>query len=198
MRSTPLYRLAAAAGIACAAILLVNAARRGGLIPENALTHAIAPWSILFGLFTFTGLYLRQRTESGPLGAAGYALNFAGLAAAFAVEYTLHFVFPYLPGAQITALTGGGTGKAFLASSLLLAVGVLAFAGASWRARVLPLPPVILYALGLLPVALRTLVPLPVYLTGLVVTAAAVAWLSITLWREAPILQAEFAAAGRA
>jgi hypothetical protein len=182
MRSTPLYRLAAAAGIACAAILLVNAARRGGLIPENSLTHAIAPWSILFGLFTFTALYLRQRDQSGPFGVVGYALNFAGLAAAFAVEYTLHFVFPYLSAAQITALTGGGTGKAFLASSLLLAAGVLAFAAASWRARVLPLIPTVLYAVGLLPVALRTLVPLPVYLSGLVVTAGAVVWLSLTLW----------------
>ncbi|WP_043634589.1 hypothetical protein [Nonomuraea candida] len=180
-----LYRPAALAGFACAALLVINAARRGGLLPETALTHAIAPFGALTGLLALTGLYLLIRGTAGTLGLVGFLLNAAGLAGAFAVEYTLHFVFPYLGGDTVGGLLAGGTGRAFLVTSVVLLAGVLTFGTAAARAGALPVPGVLLYAAGMIPGSLRNLVPLPVYLAGLVVAAAGVAWMSTRLWNAA-------------
>jgi len=43
MPDSTLFRLAGLAGVLGAFLTLVAAARRAGLIPENALTHALAP-----------------------------------------------------------------------------------------------------------------------------------------------------------
>lgn len=98
------HRVAAAAGFVCAVLLVVNSARRAGLLPETALTHAIAPFAALAGLLAITGIYLLIRGTTGVLGLLGYVLNSAGLAGAFAIEYTLHFVFPYLGGGTVSGL----------------------------------------------------------------------------------------------
>jgi hypothetical protein len=58
---TTLYRLAGLAGMLSGLLLLFNTARRGGVVPANALTHGIAPLSSVLGLFALTGLYLWQR-----------------------------------------------------------------------------------------------------------------------------------------
>src|SRR5690348_1305060 len=104
MNSSHLFRLAAGAGLACAVLLVVNVARRAGVLPDSWLTDTIAPFAALAGVFALTGLYLVQRAQTGPVGVAGYALNLAGLAGAFAIEYTLHFVFPELSTDQIMDL----------------------------------------------------------------------------------------------
>ncbi|GAA4709722.1 hypothetical protein [Phytohabitans rumicis] len=180
-----LYRLAGAAATVCATLLVFNAARRAGALPENGFTHAIAPFAALAGLFTVAALYLVQRAESGVLGLVGFALNAAGLAGAFAIEYTLHFVFPYLGDGVVDGLVDGATGRAFAVTGVVLVTGVALFGVASWRARILPAVPVALYVGGMIPGSLRTLFPAPVYLTGLVVAAAGVAWLGLTLRRRA-------------
>lgn len=180
-----LFRLAAVAGFACAVLLVVNAARRGGLLPDTAFTGTIAPFAALTGLFALTGLYLVQRVPAGALGTVGYTLNLAGLAGAFAIEYTLHFVFPGLSMDQITGLLDGRTGTAFVVTAVVLVLGVLVFGVASLRARVLPVGGVALYALGMVPGSLRNAVPEPVYLSGLAVAAVGVAWLSWALYRLA-------------
>jgi hypothetical protein len=135
----------------------------------------------LYRLAGLTGLYLWQRTAAGLPGLVGYALNFAGLAGAFAIEYVLHFVFRYLPADQVTALVDGGTGTAFRATAIVLICGVLTFGVASWRARRYPAGAVGLYVLGMVPGALRTVVPEPVYLGGLLLAAAGIVWLSLAL-----------------
>ncbi|OLB67004.1 MAG: hypothetical protein AUI10_01190 [Actinobacteria bacterium 13_2_20CM_2_72_6] len=178
MTPSRLYRLA---GLACALLLVINAARRGGLLPDGAFLNAIAPLGALTGLLALTGVYLWQRVPSGVFGLVGFALNFAGLAGAFAIEYTLHFVFRYLPKDQVTTLVDGGTGAAFRVTAIVLISGVLVFGYASWRARRYPVGAVALYVVGMVPGALRTVVPEPVYLGGLVVAAAGVAWLSLAL-----------------
>ncbi|MEU4576829.1 hypothetical protein [Nonomuraea sp. NPDC023979] len=180
-----LFRTSAAAGFVCAALLVVNVLRRGGVLPENAVTHAIAPFAALTGLFAITGLYLLIRDAAGGLGLAGYLLNAAGLAGAFAIEYTLHFVFPGLGGATVMGLLAGGTGMAFLVTSAVLVAGVLVFAAAAVRSGALPYAAVGLYAVGMVPGSLRNLVPEPVYLGGLVVAAAGVAWMATRLWSAA-------------
>ncbi|MGW3345239.1 hypothetical protein ACWDA3_18150 [Nonomuraea rubra] len=175
-------RVAAVAGFACAGLLVVNAARRGGLLPETAFTHAIAPFAALTGLLAITGIYLLIRARSGTLGLVGYVLNSAGLAGAFAVEYTLHFVFPYLGGGTVSGLLAGGTGRAFLVTSAVLLVGVVTFSVAAVRSGVMPVVGVVLYAAGMVPGSLRNVVPEPIYLGGLVMAAVGVAWMVTRLW----------------
>ncbi|MGS2641168.1 hypothetical protein [Streptosporangium sp. LJ11] len=182
MRQSALYRATGAAGLVCAVLLLVNILRRAGALPETALTHAIAPFGALAGLFAITGLYLLIRGTAGRLGLIGYLLNSAGLAGAFAIEYTLHFVFPLLGRPTIDGLLAGGTGRAFLVTSVVLIAGVLTFSVAALRSGALPAAAIALYAAGMIPGSLRNLVPVPVYLAGLVIAAVGIAWMSARLW----------------
>ncbi|GAA3233040.1 hypothetical protein [Nonomuraea helvata] len=176
------HRVTAAAGFVCAALLVVSSARRAGFLPETAFTHAIAPFGALTGLLAITGIYLLIRKTAGGLGLVGYVLNSAGLAGAFAIEYILHFVFPYLSGGTVNELLAGGTGRAFLVTSVVLLAGVLTFSAAAIRSGAMPALGVVLYAVGMVPGSLRNVVPLPVYLIGLVVASVGVAWMSARLW----------------
>ncbi|GAA2210046.1 hypothetical protein GCM10009850_055050 [Nonomuraea monospora] len=178
-------RVAGVAGFVCAVLLVVNAARRAGLVAETAFTHAIAPFAALTGLLAITGIYLFIRARAGTLGLVGYVLNSAGLAGAFAVEYTLHFVFPYLGGGVVSGLLAGGTGRAFLVTSAVLLVGVVTFGAAAVRSGVMPVVGVVLYVVGMVPGSLRNLVPEAVYLGGLVMAAVGVAWMAVRLWTTA-------------
>ena len=183
MQSRTLYRLAGWAGLAGGTLLLVAAARRAGLLPENAFTHAIAPPASALALFTLTALYLRQRTRTGALGLVGYAVNLLGLAGLFAVEFVTHAVFPYLDRATRDAVLAGPTRGYLLTVALLFLTGVLLFGLASLRARVFPVPAVALYVAGFASAALRGIVPDAVYLTGLCVGALGTLWLSLALIR---------------
>src|SRR5690606_32345762 len=123
-----LYRLAGWAGLVGGGLLLVAAARRAGLIAENALTHAIAPPASALTLFTLTAIYLYQRDRVGRLGLVGYVINQLGLAGLFAIEFTTHATFPYLPEAVRTDLLSGPTRLYFLVVAVLFAAGVTIFA----------------------------------------------------------------------
>ncbi|OLB74375.1 MAG: hypothetical protein AUI14_23670 [Actinobacteria bacterium 13_2_20CM_2_71_6] len=184
MTPSQLYRLTSFVGLTCTAILVFNSARKGGLVPDITLTRAVAPLGALTGLFALTGIYLWQRAETGVLGLVGYALNAAGLAGAFAIEYTLQYVFAYLPKGEVTALVDGAPGKAFTVTAVVLIAGALTFGAAMWRARRFPPAAVALYAIGMVPGSLRNVVPVGVYLAGLLAAAAGVAWLSLTLLRQ--------------
>ncbi|MFC4122447.1 hypothetical protein [Nonomuraea zeae] len=187
-----IYRVTAAAGFVCAVLLVINSARRAGFLPETAFTHAIAPFGALTGLLAITGIYLLIRGTTGTtLGLVGYVLNSVGLAGAFAIEYILHFVFPYLNGGTITGLLAGSTGRAFLVTSVILLAGVLTFSAAAIRSGAMPVVGVVLYAAGMIPGSLRSLVPVPVYLIGLVAAAAGVAWMAARLWsaEEEPVMR---------
>jgi hypothetical protein len=181
MSTNTLYRLAGWAGLAAGVLLLVATARRGGLLPENAFTHAIAPPASALALFTLTGVYLRQRARAGVLGLVGFAVNLVGLAGLFAVEVITHAVFPYLDETTRTDLLAGPTRTWFLVIAMTFLAGVLLFGVASLRARVLPAGAIALYLLGFAPAALRGIVPEAVYLGGLTVGAMALLWLSTAL-----------------
>lgn len=183
MTPDALYRLAGWAGLVGGILLLVATARRGGLIPENGFTHAIAPPASALELFALTALYLRQRERAGVLGVVGYAVNLLGLAGLFAVEFATHAIFPYLSVATRDELLAGPTRGFFLAVALTFLLGVVLFGIASLRARVFPMPAVALYLLGFTPAALRGIVPEAVYLTGLTVGGLGVLWLSAALIR---------------
>ncbi|MEV0623848.1 hypothetical protein AB0I81_61755 [Nonomuraea sp. NPDC050404] len=131
-----------------------------------------------------------MRSTAGALGLVGYILNSAGLAGAFAIEYTLHFVFPYLGGGTVSGLLAGGTGRAFLITSVVLLVGVVTFSAAAIRSGAMPVVGVLLYAVGMVPGSLRSVVPLPVYLIGLVLAGVGIAWMAARLWsaEEEPVV----------
>ena len=184
MSERTLYRLAAWAGFVGAALTLLAAARRGGLLPDNPLTHALAPPASALLLFTLTALYLRQRRATGRLGLVGYVLNHLGLTGLFAIEFLTHAVLQFEDVAtREQTLTGPGR-PYFLVVALIFLIGVLLFGAASWRAAIFPRPAVALYVLGLTAAALRTSVPEPIYLAGLAIGSVAVFWLSLTLSQE--------------
>jgi len=191
-----LYRLAGLAGVIGGLLVIVAAARRGGLLPENPLTHALAPPASALLLFTLTALYAYQRRVAGRLGLAGFVLNHLGLSGLFAVEFLTHAILQYQDAtAREQVLSGPGRGY-FLVVALTFLAGVLVFGVASWRAGVLPRGALALYVFGLSAAALRTSVPEAVYLGGLVVGAAGVLWLSVALLR-APSATPRDAAAGQ-
>jgi hypothetical protein len=180
-----LYRLAGWTGLLGGVLTLIAAARRGGLVPENPLTHALAPPASAMLLFTLTALYLCQRHAAGPLGLAGFVLNHLGLSGLFAVEFLTHAVFQFQDAATREALLTGPGRPYFLVVALTFLVGVIVFGIASWRAGVLPRGALVLYVLGLSAAALRTSVPEAVYLGGLVVGSAGLLWLSVSLIERA-------------
>ncbi|GAB7046387.1 hypothetical protein [Catenuloplanes indicus] len=181
MTDTLLYRLAAIAGLAGGTLTLLAVARRAGLLPANALTHALAPPAAALLLFTLTALYLVQRHAAGRLGLAGFSLHHLGLSGLFAIEFLTHAVLRFHDPAVLTA-----PGRPyFLAVALTFLTGVLLFGAASWRAAVLPRAPLALYVTGLSAAALRGSVPEWVYLGGLLLGSAGVLWLSVTLPRTA-------------
>lgn len=184
MPPTTLYRLAGQAGVLTGVLLLFNDARRVGLVPENAFTHGIAPIAAFLAAFALTGLYLRQRERTGALGLWGYALNVVGLTGLAAIEFTLHYVFPFLDKATVDKLVDGRTGTGFLIISVIFIVGVILFGVATWRAGRFPAWAAALYVVGFVPTALRAVLPEAVVSAAFVVGSAAVIWLSAILWRE--------------
>ncbi|MFJ8623681.1 hypothetical protein ACIRD3_12665 [Kitasatospora sp. NPDC093550] len=195
MPTHTLYRLAGWAGTISAAILILNSARRGALIPDNlAFTHALAPLAEAFGLLLITGLYLADRQRSGTLGVVGYTLNFLGMAGLLGVEYILNLVFPELAEAQIASLLGGLTGAMFKASSIVFLLGAVILGASMWRAGQAPRLAVAAYVLGATPVALRGVLPAATFPPGLMVMAVGVAGLGIFLVRRAPRLTLQEAA----
>lgn len=173
-----LYRLAGAAGVIGGLLTLFAVARRGGLVPENGLTHALAPPATALLLFTLTALYLRQRERTGRLGLAGFVLNHLGLTGLFAIEFVTHAVLQY-QGDPAAVIAPGR--PYFLVVALIFGLGVVLFGVTSWRAGVLPRGALALYVPGLCAAALRTSVPEAVYLGGLVLGSAGVIWLSTSL-----------------
>ena len=160
-------------------------ARRAGQVPENAVTHALAPPATAMLLLTLTALYLCQRRAAGRLGLAGFVLNHLGLSGLFAIEFLTHAVLQYLDPADREAVLSGPGRPYFLVVALIFMIGVVLFGVASWRAGVLPRGALVLYVAGLCAAALRTAVPEWAYLSGLVAGSAGVLWLSVTLLRDA-------------
>ena len=65
---------------------------------------------------------------------------------------------------------------------MLFLLGTLGFVTAMLRSRQVPAVPLILYAVGAIPISLRAFVPEAVLDLGLVVLAAGTAWLAIWLF----------------
>jgi hypothetical protein len=176
-----LYRIAAAAGCGSAVVLLINAAKRAEVIPTSAFTQLVAPLAQILALALVTGLYLAFGRRTSTFGLVAFLLNAFALSSLVGVEFVINLVFKDLTGATVQALRAGSLGIALTTASVLFLLGTLAFVAAMLRSREIPPAPLVLYAVGAIPVALRAFVPEVVLDLGLVVLAVAVAWLAILL-----------------
>jgi hypothetical protein len=179
-----LYRIAAAAGCGSAAILLVNAAKRSEVIPTSAFTQLVAPLAQILAWALVTALYFAFGRRAGIFGLVAYLLNGFALAALVGVEFVINLVFKDLPAETVQALRAGSLGVALTAASMLFLLGTLAFVIAMLRSRQVPPAPLVLYAVGAVPVSLRAFVPEAVLDLGLVILAAGIAWLAIWLFNR--------------
>ena len=177
-----LYRIAAIAGCGSAAVLLLNAAKRAELIPSSSFTQLIAPVAEILALALVTALYLAFGRRTGTFGLIAYCLNAFALASLVGVEFVLNLVFKELPGATVQDLRAGPLGVALTVASLLFLIGTLSFVAAMLRSREIPTTPLVLYAIGAVPVALRAFVPETVLDLGLAVLAIGIGWLAIWLF----------------
>ena len=177
-----LYRIAAIAGCGSAAVLLLNAAKRAELIPSSSFTQLIAPVAEILALALVTALYLAFGRRTGTFGLIAYGLNAFALASLIGVEFVLNLVFKELPGPTVQDLRAGPLGVALSVASLLFLIGTLGFVAAMLRSREIPTTPLVLYAIGAVPVALRAFVPETVLDLGLAVLAIGIGWLAIWLF----------------
>ena len=94
----------------------------------------------------------------------------------------INLVFRELPADTVAALRAGSLGIALTAASILFLLGTLAFVTAMLRTREVPVAPLVLYAVGAVPIALRAFVPEAALDLGLAVLAVGIAWLAIWLF----------------
>ena len=177
-----LYRIAAAAGCGSAVVLLINAAKRAEVIPTSAFTQLVAPLAQIMALALVTGLYFAFGRRTGTFGLVAYLLNALALSALVGVEFVINLVFRDLPPDTVAALRAGSLGIALTAASILFLLGTLGFVTAMLRTREVPVAPLVLYAVGAMPIALRAFVPEAALDLGLVVLAVGIAWLAIWLF----------------
>jgi hypothetical protein len=179
-----LYRIAAAAGCGSAAVLLVNAAKRADVIPTSAFTQLIAPLAQILALALVTALYLAFGRRSGTFGLVAFLLNAFALSSLVGVEFVINLVFIDLPGGTVQQLRAGSLGVALTVASVLFLLGTLGFVTAMLQSRSIPAAPLLLYAVGAIPVSLRAFVPEAALDLGLVVLAVGIAWLAIWLFNR--------------
>jgi len=179
-----LYRIAAAAGCGSAGVLLINAAKRAEVIPTSAFTQLVAPVAQIFALAFVTALYFAFGRRAGTFGLIAYLLNAFALSALVGVEFVINLVFRDLPADTAAALRDGPLGIALTAVSILFLLGTLTFVAAMLRTREIPTAPLVLYAVGAIPISLRAFVPEAVLDLGLAVLAIGIAWLAIWLFQR--------------
>ncbi len=179
-----LCRIGAVAGAGTAAILLVNAAKRAEIIPTSALTQLVAPLAQILALALITALYLAFGRRTGTFGLVAFLLNAFSLAMLVGVEFVINLVFADLPDHTITALREGTLGIALTVASISFLLGTLAFVAAMIRSREIPTAPLVLYAVGAVPISLRAFVPEAVLDLGLVTMAVGIGWIAIWLFNR--------------
>ena len=185
LANVTLYRISAIAGFGAAAILLVNAAKRSGVIATTDLTQLLAPVAEIMALGLVIGLFLAFGRRAGFFGTIAFVLHFISLASLEGVEVVINMVFSKLPMETIAALRAGPLGLVLTISSSLFLFSTLAFVISLAIGKNVPRLPLVLYGVGALPIALRAFVPELALDLGLVLLAVGVAWLAGWLWVRA-------------
>ena len=181
-----LIRIFAFAGFVAAAILLVNAAKRAGIIPASPFTQLAAPIAQVAAIGLVVGMYLLISRTAGTLAASGAVISVTSLAGLVGVEFVLNLVFPYVGQDVVAVLRSGPLGIALTAVSVLFLLGTVAFMLALWRTPTVPKGAIILYTVSSVPIALRTVFPETVLQLGLVGLAVAAAFLGTWMLRNTP------------
>jgi hypothetical protein len=177
-------RSAAVAGLAAAAILFVNAAKRAGLLEISSATQLVAPLAQALAIILVVGLAAHAMRQSSKYSSVALALNILGLAAATGAEWVINLVFVHLDRAQIGMLLAGPLGMAFLAASMIFLLGSIVYCSALLRDGNAPRIPVVAYAIATIPIALRNFVPELVLDVALVLLGASVIWLAVWMLRS--------------
>jgi hypothetical protein len=172
------------AGVGTAVILLVNAAKRAEVIPTSALTQLVAPLAQILALVLVTALYFAFGRRAGTFGLVAFLLNSLALSALVGVEFVINLVFADLPDRTIEALRDGPQGVALTVASIAFLLGTLAFVASMLRTREVPTVPLVLYAVGAVPVALRAFVPEPGLDLGLATMAVGIGWIAVWLFHR--------------
>ena len=180
-----LYKLASIAGVGSALILLINAAKRASLIPTSDLTQLLAPFAEVLALGLVVGLFMAVGRRAGLFGAVALVMNFIALACLEGVEVVINLIFAKLPLETIMELRAGPLGLMLSFTSLLFLVASLAFVISMFADKGVPRIPLVLYAIGVVPIALRAFVTELALDLGLVTLAAGIGWLSVWLWGRA-------------
>lgn len=179
-----LSRIGAIAGGGSAVILLINAAKRAEVIPTSAFTQLVAPLAQILALALVTALYLAFGRRTGTFGLVAFLLNAFSLAALVGVEFVINLVFADLPDRTVEALRDGTLGIALTVASVSFLLGTLAYVAAMIRSHEVPTAPLVLYAVGAVPVSLRAFVPEAALNLGLVGMAVGVGWLSVWFYNH--------------
>lgn len=181
-----LIRGFALAGFLSAAILLVNAAKRAGVIATSPFTQLAAPVAQLAAIGLVIGIYVLVSRRAKALGAAGAAISVVALAGLVGVEFVLNLVFPYVDPGVVAALRAGPLGIALTAVSMLFLLGTVVLMLALWRSSSVPRGVVVLYTASVIPIAFRTFFPETVLQLGLVGLAVAIVGLAVWMLRNVP------------
>jgi hypothetical protein len=179
-----LCRIGASAGCGSAVVLLINAAKRAELIPTSTFTQLVAPLAQILALAFITALYLAVGRRTGTFGLIAFLVNAFALSALIGVEFVINLVFADLPLSTVDTLRSGSLGIALTAVSSLFLLGTLSFVAAMVCSRAVPVAPLVLYAIGAVPIALRALVPEAVLDLGLLTLAVGLGWLAIWLFNR--------------
>lgn len=183
--STTLYRFAAVAGVGSSLILMINAAKRSGLIATTDLTQILAPLAEIFALGLVTGLFLAFGRRAGMFGLLAFVTHFISLASLEGIEVVINLVFSKLPMEAISELLSGPLKLVLTVTSMLFLFSTLAFVISLGLRKRVPLAPLALYFIGAVPISLRAFVPEWALDLGLVSLAAGAAWLAGWLWTSA-------------
>lgn len=180
--ASPSVRAAAAAGVAAAAVLVINAAKRAQIVPTTEATQLLAPLAEVFAIALVTGMFAVCQSRLGKLGRAFFYLELAALALLVGVEFVINLVFAYLDPTIIADLRSGPLGLALTVASVLFLIGTIGFALTIAATKIVPRVPLAVYAIGSVPVALRSVVPEAALDIGLITMAIGVGWLSVWLF----------------
>jgi hypothetical protein len=180
-----LYRLSALAGLLSGACIII-----GKLLiplPDPQPGEVFDLLSPFFALFLAMGLYLRQRKESGIVGALAFIVLFTGLVAVVSLDYFGAFMRLELPPGTAQQLMEGPSGPVFVGSLLIFLIGELLFGISAIRAGVFSRIAAVLFMIGLVPVAfhLSGVFPESVVVIGSVVAGLGLIWWSTELYRLA-------------
>lgn len=174
----------AAAG---AVVLVLNALRLVGVIPDLLALRLLAPLGATFAMLALVGITWLLRPRSARAAAAVTVTGMAAVVATAAlvvIEVVTHYVLSYLAdGARAEVLAGPLHGFLIVASFGFI-VAILAFCATLVIGRLAPWPPLVPLAVGAVLLGLRTMLPEVLSVVGLVALAAGILWVALSVTRS--------------